>query len=127
MATLTFQAPTDATQGVVTYTATAVSGDKFVFTAAMKAKNTILQFSNGHASPITITIAGVAKSFNAGHGYGSGSFTATSRAITVAAGARGVMILTSDEVLSFLNVSDELTLTYTGGNVLLTVLGLQVA
>jgi hypothetical protein len=119
------ETPTDADE-ILTFTASTPAGDKYVFTSSMENKNTVLLFNNGHASPITVTVAGVARTVNAGPGYGSGSFTRESRVIVVTNGTIGCMIITPDEVRSYLDAENELNLAYTGGNAAMTVCGFQV-
>jgi hypothetical protein len=125
MATLVFETPTDADE-ILTFTASTPAGDKYVFTSTMMNKNTVLLFNNGHASPVTVTIAGVAQTFNGGPGYGSGTFTRADRQVVVTNGTIGCMIITPDEVQAYLDAEDELNLAYTGGNAAMTVCGFQV-
>jgi hypothetical protein len=125
MATLTFEAPTDADE-ILTFTASTPAGDKYVFTSTMQSKTTILLFDNGHASSITVTIGGVAKTVHGGRGLGSGTFTRASREIVVPAGQMGCIIIEPDDIVGYLDAEDELNIAYTSGNAAMLVSGFQV-
>jgi hypothetical protein len=122
MATHTFAAPTDASE-TITPVATTPAGDKFVLSASQQRKNVILYFTNGHSSPITVTVAGVAKTIDAGQGYGSGTFTKANREIVVTNATVAAMIITRDELKNYLDEEGELNIAYTSGNAAMTLVG----
>lgn len=125
MATLTFAAPTDASE-VVTPAASAPAGDKFVMSAAQQRKDTLLIFDNGHSAPITVTIAGIPIAIDGGRGRGNGTFTPADRVVVVPNGSQAAMIITSGELQNYLDEEGELNLVYTSGNAALTVLGFSI-
>jgi hypothetical protein len=125
MATHTFKVPTDASE-TITPTATTPAGDKYVLTAAQARKDVLLLFTNGHASPITVTIAGVAKTIDAGNGFGEGTFTRASREIVVTNGTVAGLHLTSAELKAYLDEENELNIAYTGGNAAMTLMGFNI-
>lgn len=113
MATITPLVPTIA-GAVSAFVATAVAGDEVAYSGG----NLLIEFDNGHASPITVNIA---PTITTGIIPGAGPATVATRSLVLAAAAKGAFILKSTDIKAYLNASKRVPITYTGGNVAMLI------
>ncbi|KLK91422.1 hypothetical protein AA309_20215 [Microvirga vignae] len=127
MATLTFAAPVDddLPSQHTEFVATSPTGDKFSIPVASQDKDVVLIFNNGHTSPITVAVVAQPTTM-ALTGKGSGTWTRPNRDIVIANGETHSMIIRATELKAFIDATNFLNLSYTGGNAALTVLGFLV-
>ena len=119
MALITKISPVQA-GAVAAFVATAPAGDTVVWGGG----DLLLEFRNGHASSITISIAPVQASAIV-PSVGQVSPLPT-RSLALAAGADGVFRFKRDEISAYLNTSNILSISYTGGNVALLIRAVEV-
>lgn len=83
----------------------------------------LLEFTNGHASPITITIPAVQASARV---PSVGSVAIPDRSKAVANGATAIFLFKRDEISAFLDTARTMSVEYTGGNAALLVRAVSV-
>jgi hypothetical protein len=113
MATITPKDPTLA--GIAApFVASTVSGDQVEY----KGGDLLIEINNGHSAPITVNIAPTKAT---GVIPGAGIAPVPTRSLAVANAAHGVFLIKASEVRAYLNANRRIPLTYTSGNVALTV------
>jgi hypothetical protein len=120
---LTFKAPTNSAPTMASDATNPTDGNRWLISDT--SKDHIFIFTNGHASPITIACAGVAKTVTFPP-YGNVSMTAATISAAVANGAVGVFKLTADQLQAYMDSSSYVTFTYTSGNAALVVAALSI-
>lgn len=118
MATISPVVPSIA-GATVSRVASAVAGDVVPYPGG----DLLLHFENGHSSSITVAVAPTQATVQVD---GVGPVTVPTRSMAIAAGAEGVILFKSSEIRAYLNGANQIPLTYTGGNTLLTVMALKV-
>ena len=118
MATITPLVPTIA-GAAAAFAATVPAGDEVSYNGG----DLVIEFDNGHASPITITIA---PTITTGVIQGAGPATVATRALVLAAGAHGAFRFKSSDIKAYLNASKRVPLVYTGGDVALLIRALSL-
>lgn len=113
MATIAALVPVQA-GAAAAFAATAPAGDEVTYTGG----DLLIEFDNGHASPITVSIA---PTQTTGLIQGAGVATVPTRSYEIAAGAHAAFRFKSSEISAYKNASGRIPLTYTGGNVALLV------
>lgn len=117
MATIATVSITNA-GSTVTYAATAVGGDEVT---PNPDGDTIVEFLNGHASSITISVVPTTTPVLVD---GVGSVTTPTRSLALAAGAHGRFKFTKANLQAYLNANGRIPFTYTSHNVALTIVAL---
>ncbi len=114
-------APTTASNAgaAIAFVATAPAGD---IITPIKSGRLLVEFDNGHASPITITINPVVTTAKV---PGAGTVSIPARSLVLAAGAMGVFSFNEDERQMYVNSAGGLPISYTGGNAALLVRAIQ--
>jgi hypothetical protein len=120
---LTFKAPTNSAPTMASDATNPTDGNRWLISDT--SKDHVFIFTNGHASPITIACAGVAKTISVA-GYGTMTATAASISAAVANGAVGVFRLTPEQLQAYMDSSSYVTFTYTSGNAALVVAALSI-
>ena|SRR5215203_1970971 len=97
--------------------ASAPAGDQ----VAVAANNSLLLvIDNGHSSPITVTLSGVASTITVGT-RGSGSFTPTAISGSVTNATSKVFYIPQSQIAGYIDGNGFVQITYASGNAALTV------
>lgn len=113
MANLTPVQVTNA-PAAITGVATQAGGDEIAFSG----QDLMVHFTNGHASPITITCTPTLANLRVD---GAGDVATPVRSIALAAGAQTVFFFDQKNASAYLNANGRIPFTYTGHNALLLV------
>lgn len=95
------------------------AGDLVPFTGT----DLVLQFENGHASPITVNIVPTKET---GILPGAGVVDVPTRSLVIPNGEEGVMLIRGGDAGAYVNTDRKIPITYTSGNALLTVMALEI-
>jgi hypothetical protein len=117
MATITPATASSTTPPLIAPVASTPAGDEITVSASQEL---FIVFDNGHSSPITVTISGVASSLTVG-GKGVGSFTPTAKTLEIANATSRLFHIPREQIVGFRNGSGRVPITYTSGNAALTV------
>ena len=116
MATITPATAVQATPAAIAPVASTPAGDEITVSATQEL---FIVVDNGHASPITVTIPGVAATIS--RGAASGSFTADSITASVTNGTSKLFHISRDAITHYRNAQGRVAVNYTSGNAALTI------
>jgi len=122
MATITPATASSSSPVLCNPVASAPAGDEITVAVT---QSLLVVFDNGHSSPITVTLGGQASAITVG-GKGAGSFTPTSKTLSVVNATTRVFYIPQTEIAGFRNGNGRVEVTYASGNASLTVQAIVV-
>lgn len=96
------------------------AGDKIIYGGG----DIVLEFQNGHASPITVNMVPVQTNKKVS---GVGNITVPTRTLVVANATAGCLSFKRDEIGAYVGTDGKIPITYTSGNALLTVRAFELS
>ena len=101
------------------FAAIEVAGDTVKYVSG----DLLLEFENGHASSITVTIAPTQSSAVV---PGVGRVNVPNRTLAIPAAGRGIFLFRQSEINAYINTLGVLPIGYTGGNIAMLMRALKV-